>query len=191
MSGTGFPHPAQRPVLGADCGSGQFSCHPTGQRRRSLGRQHRPARQIETDPPSSPEMPLVVGLDGSFYFKPESGGSYWLSPHDEIPSEPGDAAPDELSVAIAIDRFEKVMDVEVKRVSRKWAGLRSFAPDRLPVIGFDSAIPDFFWFAGQGGFGIQTSPAAAKLAGSLLGGSPLDKDLCAVDAALYAASRFT
>jgi len=84
--------------------------------------------QIETDPPSSPDMPLVVGLDGSFYFKPEAGGGYWLSPHDEIPAEPGDVAPDELSVAIAIDRFEKVMDVAVRRVTRKWAGLRSFAP---------------------------------------------------------------
>lgn len=147
--------------------------------------------QIETDPPSSPDMPLVVGLDGSFYFKPEAGGSYWLSPHDEIPSEPGDVAPDELSVAIAIDRFEKVLDVEVRRVVRKWAGLRSFSPDRLPVIGFDSAIPDFFWFAGQGGFGIQTSPAAAKLAFSALLGQPLDTSLQTVDAGLYAASRFS
>ena len=147
--------------------------------------------QIETDPPSTRNMPLVVGLDGSFYFKPEAGGSYWLSPHDEIPTEAGDVAPDELSVAIAIDRFEKVMDVAVKRVARKWAGLRSFAPDRLPVIGFDSATDDFFWFAGQGGFGIQTAPAAAKLARSLLLGQPPDSSLHTVDASLYAASRFS
>ncbi|WP_321325056.1 FAD-dependent oxidoreductase [uncultured Parasphingorhabdus sp.] len=146
--------------------------------------------QIETDPPSSQAMPLVVGLDGSFYFKPEAGGAYWLSPHDEIPSLPGDVAPDELSVATAIDRFEKVMDVDIKRVSRKWAGLRSFAPDRLPVIGFDSTAEDFFWFAGQGGFGIQTAPAAAKLAGSLLLDQTADESLRAVDASRYAASRF-
>ncbi|WP_367947104.1 FAD-dependent oxidoreductase [Sphingopyxis sp. BSNA05] len=106
--------------------------------------------QIETDPPSSQAMPLVVGIDGSFYFKPEAGGGYWLSPHDEVPSEPGDVAPDELSIAIAIDRFEKVMDVEIKRVSRKWAGLRSFAPDRLPVIGFDSADGGFSGSRGRG-----------------------------------------
>ena len=147
--------------------------------------------QIETDPPSSQDMPLVVGLDGSFYFKPEAGGCYWLSPHDEIPSEPGDVSPDELSVATAIDRFEKVLDVEVKRVSRKWAGLRSFAPDRLPVIGFDAAVDDFFWFAGQGGFGIQTAPAAAKLARSVLLGQAPDESLNSVDASLYRASRFS
>lgn len=147
--------------------------------------------QIETDPPSSPEMPLVVGLDGSFYFKPEAGGSYWLSPHDEIPSKPGDVAPDELSVAIAIDRFEKVLDVRVKRVSRKWAGLRSFAPDRLPVIGFDHRADDFFWFAGQGGFGIQTAPAASKLARSILLAQSPDESLRTIDANRYAASRFS
>jgi len=147
--------------------------------------------QIETDPSSSQDMPLVVGLDGSFYFKPEAGGSYWLSPHDEIPAEPGDVAPDELSVAIAIDRFEKVLDVEVKRVTRKWAGLRSFAPDRLPVIGFDSANEDFFWFAGQGGFGIQTAPTAAKLARSVLLAEAPDVCLRNIDASLYAASRFS
>ena len=147
--------------------------------------------QIETDPPSSQNMPLVVGLDGSFYFKPEAGGSYWLSPHDEIPAEPGDVAPDELSVAVAIDRFEQVMDAKVKRVTRKWAGLRSFAPDRLPVIGFDSGTDDFFWFAGQGGFGIQTAPAAAKLASSLLLGQEPDTMLHWVDASLYAATRFS
>ena len=111
--------------------------------------------------------------------------------HDEIPTEPGDVAPDELSVAIAIDRFEKVMDVQVKRVTRKWAGLRSFAPDRLPVIGFDSASADFFWFAGQGGFGIQTAPAAAKLARSILLGQTPDESLQTIDASLYAASRFS
>lgn len=146
--------------------------------------------QIETDPPSTQDMPLVVGLDGSFYFKPEAGGSYWLSPHDEIPAPPGDVAPDELSVAIAIDRFEKVLDVQVKRVSRKWAGLRSFSPDRLPVIGFDSATDDFFWFAGQGGFGIQTAPAASKLARAALLGQAPDESLRMIDASRYAASRF-
>ncbi len=146
--------------------------------------------QIETEPAADPGMPLVVALDGSFYFKPEAGGSFWLSPHDEIPSPPADVAPEEVGIATAIDRFQNVMDVQVRRVSRKWAGLRSFAPDRIPVIGFDAGEPDFFWFAGQGGFGIQTAPAAAKLArAQLLDQSP-DPCLGSVDPGLYRADRF-
>ncbi len=146
--------------------------------------------QIKTDPPSSPEMALVVALDGSFYFKPEAGGSYWLSPHDETLVSPGDVAPEELDVAIAIDRFQSALDVEVRSVLHKWAGLRSFAPDRMPVYGFDPATPSFFWFAGQGGFGIQTAPAAAKLAKAILLDVPREKSVQPIDAALYDASRF-
>ena len=69
---------------------------------------------------------------------------------------------------MAIDRLQHVVDWEIERVEHKWAGLRSFAPDRLPVIGRDPNIPEFFWFAGQGGFGIQTAPAAAQLAACLI-----------------------
>ncbi|VAW05908.1 Glycine oxidase [hydrothermal vent metagenome] len=146
--------------------------------------------QIKTDPPSSPEMALIVALDGSFYFKPEAGGSYWLSPHDEAPVPPGDVTPEELDVATAIDRFQSVLNVEVKSVLHKWAGLRSFAPDRLPVYGFDPVDRSFFWFAGQGGFGIQTAPAAAKLAKAILLDVPPEKSVQPIDAALYDASRF-
>lgn len=121
--------------------------------------------RLAQEPPA--DLPLVLGIDGSFYFKPEAG-RLWLSPHDETPSPPCDAAPDELDVAIAIDRFEQVVDWPIVRIEHKWAGLRSFAPDRLPVIGFDPRQPGFFWFAGQGGFGIQTAPAAAELACALL-----------------------
>ena len=108
-----------------------------------------------------------MALDGSFYFKPDAG-CIWLSPHDETPSQPCDAAPAEIDVAIAIERFEAVVDWRIVKLEHKWAGLRSFAPDRLPVIGPDTKLPAFFWFAGQGGFGIQTAPAAAMLAASLL-----------------------
>lgn len=146
--------------------------------------------QIQTNPPSNSDKPLIVGLDGSFYFKPEAGGDYWLSPHDEIATVACDAAPEELDVAIAIDRFEAVMDVELVAVRRKWAGLRSFAPDRLPVYGFDTATPSFFWFAGQGGFGIQTAPAAARLAKSILLGQVRDAMVSTIDGDLYAPSRF-
>lgn len=133
----------------------------------------------------SPRLPVVLGLDGSFYFKPE-GGKLWLSPHDEIPSEPCDAAPEELDVAVAIDRLGQVVDWPIAALEHKWAGLRTFAPDRLPVYGFDPAARDFFWFAGQGGFGIQTAPAAAELALGLV----LGAQRSAVDPAPYSPQRF-
>jgi D-arginine dehydrogenase len=143
--------------------------------------------QLVVEPPASPSLPLVVGLDGSFYFKPEPGGRLWLSPHDEIACEPCDAAPEELDVAVAIDRFHQVVDWKITRLERKWAGLRSFAPDRLPVIGRDPANPQFFWAAGQGGFGIQTAPAISELAAALVLDKPLD--LPGVDPMRYAVER--
>jgi D-arginine dehydrogenase len=123
--------------------------------------------QVRVDPPAPAELPLVLDLAERFYFKPEAG-RVWLSPHDESPSEPCDAAPDEIDVAAAVARLQEVVGWQVERVEHRWAGLRSFAPDRLPVYGFDPAHPRFFWFAGQGGFGIQTAPAAADLAARLL-----------------------
>lgn len=143
--------------------------------------------QIEVKPAVPAELPLVVGLDGSFYFKPDAGGRLWLSPHDEIATPPCDAAPEELEVALALDRFEKVVEWKVERIERKWAGLRSFAPDRKPVIGRDRGNEQLFWLAGQGGFGIQTAPAIAKLASALL----LDqRPPLNIHPALYAPSRF-
>ena len=114
----------------------------------------------------------------------------WLSPHDEDPVEACDAAPEELAVAEAIDRFEQVVDWKVLALERKWAGLRSFAPDRLPVYGFDPQVEGFAWFAGQGGFGIQTSPAAARLAAQLLTGAASDEMTRTIDATLYSPARF-
>jgi len=114
------------------------------------------------------DLPLVDSADGTFYFKGEGDNTVWLSPHDEIETDPCDAAPEEIDIATAIDRFEQVVDWPIERVERSWAGLRTFAPDRLPVYGFDRHAPGFFWCAGQGGFGIQTSPAAAKMAAAVL-----------------------
>ncbi|HEX6375951.1 MAG TPA: FAD-dependent oxidoreductase [Allosphingosinicella sp.] len=141
--------------------------------------------QLRVDPPAPPDLPLVIDALGRFYFKPEAGGRLWLSPHDETACEPCDCAPEELDVAEAIDRFERVVDWRVERVERSWAGLRSFAPDRRPVYGFDPAAPAFFWCAGQGGFGIQTAPAAARLAAALLLGRAPE-----LDPAPYSAERF-
>lgn len=146
--------------------------------------------QLRTNPAPPLGCPHVAHIGGSFYFKPEAGGRLWLSPHDEIASDPCDAAPEELDVAIAIDRFEHVVDWRVAALEHKWAGLRSFAPDRLPVYGFDPAVEGFFWCAGQGGFGIQTAPAAAKLAAALLLGQPPGAEVAQIDAGRYSPRRF-
>jgi D-arginine dehydrogenase len=146
--------------------------------------------QLRTDPPVPDDLPLIIDLAAQFYFKGVGHGRLWLTPHDEVPDVPGDAAPDELAVATAIDRLHGVVDWRVEAVERKWAGLRSFAPDRAPVYGFDPLAPGFFWFAGQGGFGIQTAPAAALIGAALVTGSPLLADVAHIDAALYSPDRF-
>jgi D-arginine dehydrogenase len=137
------------------------------------------------------DLPLVDDSNGTFYFKGEGDSTVWLSPHDEIPTEPCDAAPEEIDIATAIDRFEQVVDWPIERVERSWAGLRSFAPDRLPVYGYDADVPGFFWCAGQGGFGIQTSPAAAKMAAALLLDEEPDPIIAALDPALFSPRRFS
>lgn len=145
--------------------------------------------QLRTDPPSHDGLPHVSDINGKFYFKPETGGRLWLSPHDETPVDPHDVQAEEIDVAVAIDRFERVVDWRVTAVERRWAGLRSFAPDRLPVYGFDPVVPGFFWCAGQGGFGIQTAPAAAALAAALLLGVAPDESVAGIDPATYAPDR--
>ncbi len=96
-------------------------------------------------------LPLTIDIAGTFYFRPEGHERVWLCPHDETPVEPHDAAPEELDVALAIDRFETVTSWRVAAVERKWAGLRTFAPDRLPVIGFDPKVREFLLAGGAGG----------------------------------------
>ena len=104
-------------------------------------------------------------------------------------SPPCDAAPEELAVAQALARFEAAVDWPVTRIEHKWAGLRSFAPDRAPVYGPDPDVPGFFWFGGQGGFGIQTAPAAALLGHALISGSALPSAIAGLDAEPYLPGR--
>ena len=145
--------------------------------------------QLRVDPPVAADLPLVIDAAGSFYFKPETGGRLWLSPHDETLCPAGDCAPEELDVARAIDRLQRVVDWKVERVEHSWAGLRSFAPDRIPVYGFAPGHPGFFWCAGQGGFGIQTAPAAAKMAAALLLAREPDTLVAHIDPKPYAPGR--
>lgn len=151
--------------------------------------KRRTVAQLRVSPLALDDLPLVLDISGGFYFKSDNG-RLWLSPHDEIPSTPCDAAPEELDVALAIDRFESVTDWKIEAVERKWAGLRSFAPDRLPVYGSDPEVQGFNWFAGQGGFGIQTAPAAARLGAQIMLGFEPDSLTRGIDTSNYAPSRF-
>lgn len=144
--------------------------------------------RLNADVPAS--LPLIAHVGGDFYFKGAGEGRIWLSPHDETPMDPCDVSPEEIDVALAIDRFQAVVDWPIAAVERKWAGLRTFAPDRLPVFGADPDVPSFIWCVGQGGFGIQTAPAiSALLAGQL--GVPIDDDaIAAVNSAPFSPKRF-
>lgn len=119
---------------------------------------------------------MAVDVQESWYLKPEAG-KLLISPADETPSAPCDAAPEDLDVAICVDRIETACDISIRRIERKWAGLRSFVADKTPVAGWDGARPGFFWLAGQGGYGIQTAPAMGRLAAALALGRPLPAEI--------------
>lgn len=113
--------------------------------------------------------PLIHRVEGGLYFKPEAG-VLMVSLADESPSEPCDAQPEELDLAMIVDRFQALTNVEVTRLHQTWAGLRTFLPDRLPAVGYDPDVDGFFWLVGQGGFGMQTAPALGQAAADLLAG---------------------
>ncbi|MES2135989.1 MAG: FAD-dependent oxidoreductase [Pseudomonadota bacterium] len=112
-------------------------------------------------------LPFAKTVGDELYFAPESGRLF-ASPMDEVPSDPCDAQPDEYEVALAAARIEERTNVEVRRIHSKWAGLRTFTPDRHPAVGFAPDAEGFFWLAGQGGFGLQTSPAIAAIVESMI-----------------------
>ena len=127
-------------------------------------------------PVEADRWPMIVDVDETFYVKPESG-RFLASPADETPMPPCDVQPDELDIAIAIDRVERATTLSARRLVNRWAGLRSFVGDGLPVVGWDDRIEGFFWLAGQGGYGIQTSPAIAVLAAALATGQAVPDDV--------------
>jgi D-arginine dehydrogenase len=114
--------------------------------------------------------PFTKTVGDELYFAPESG-RLLASPMDEVPTPPCDAQPDEYEMALAAQRMEERTTMTVGRIHSRWAGLRTFAPDRMPVAGFADDAEGFFWLAGQGGFGLQTSPMMAQVAKSLIHGS--------------------
>jgi D-arginine dehydrogenase len=135
--------------------------------------------------------PMTLDVGETFYFKPDAG-RLLVSPADETPVEPCDVQPDELDVAIAIDRLMRATTIDVTRVERKWAGLRSFVADKTTVCGFDPLAEGFFWLAGQGGYGIQTAEAMARCAVSLIDRDELPTDIAArgLAAATLSPARF-
>jgi D-arginine dehydrogenase len=148
-----------------------------GLRPVDLQPMRRTAVLFEPPPIVDPrQWPAVLDIGEQFYFKPE-GGNILASPADETPTEPCDAIPDEADVALALRRVNTAADLPVHRIAKQWAGLRSFVPDRLPVVGYDSEAEGFFWLAGQGGFGVHTSPAMGRLCASLVLGRGMPSEL--------------
>ena len=118
----------------------------------------------------------VVDVEEQFYLKPDAG-KLLISPADETLSEPCDAQPEELDIAICVDRIQTAFDLQIRRIDHKWAGLRSFLPGGDPMAGYDPDAPGFFWLAGQGGYGIQSAPAMARSAAALVQGLELPGDV--------------
>jgi D-arginine dehydrogenase len=133
--------------------------------------KRRTALIVDPGPHDCAAWPLVGDAGHSWYVRPEARRKLMVSPADETDMPPHDVQPDELDVAIAVDRIQAALDIPVHRVEHRWAGLRSFTPDRSLAIGEDAAAPGFFWMIGQGGYGIQTAPAAGALLGALVRGA--------------------
>lgn len=159
-----------------------------------IGLQPRRRTAVLVDAPPGTDVgawPFVHDVGEQFYFKPEAG-SVFLSPADETPVEPSDVQPEEWDIAAGVERVEAATTLEIRRLKARWAGLRTFAPDRTPVLGFESAADGFFWLAGQGGYGIQTAAALSRAAAALVLGSPLPLDIAneGVNAADLSPARF-
>ena len=170
----------------ADPVAGMFGADPLG-----IVPHRRTAISVKVPDFDVSHMPEVNEIDEVFYFKPDAG-QLMVSPADESPVDPHDAWPEELDIAYAAHYLSECTTLEVTHVAHSWAGLRTFAKDRLPVIGFSGQVDGLFWLAGVGGYGIQTSPAVGQLAASLLTGANMPSNLtgAGVDANLFSPSRF-
>jgi D-arginine dehydrogenase len=139
-----------------------------GVRKLGLTPCRRTAAIIDPGPFDVEHWPIINDCAHTWYARPEARTRLMVSPADETPFDPQDIQPDELDVAIGIDRMQQALDIEVRRVERSWAGLRTFTPDRSLAFGWDATAEGFFWCVGQGGYGIQTSPAAGRLVADLV-----------------------
>ncbi|MBW0004074.1 MAG: FAD-binding oxidoreductase [Hyphomicrobiales bacterium] len=151
--------------------------------------KRRTALIIDPAPWKVADWPAMSDAVTSWYAKPEARSKLLVSPAEETDMTPHDAAPEDIDVAIAIDRMQQALDIEVRRVEHSWAGLRSFTPDRSLAIGWDPKVEGFFWSVGQGGYGIQTSPAQGRLVAALINEGELAEELSF--AALVDPARFS
>lgn len=140
--------------------------------------------------PDCQHWPMLVSLDESFYMKPDAG-MFLGSPANADPVPPHDVQPEELDIALGIHRIEEATTLSIRRPTRTWAGLRSFVSDGDLLAGFDPQVPGLFWVAGQGGYGIQTSPAMGQASAALVRGAALPEALAAfgLDAAMLSPAR--
>ena len=136
------------------------------------------AAPTELAPNTLASLPITIDIEEDFYLKPDAG-RLLISPADETPSPACDAQPEDMDIALCVERIEQAFDLQVHRIESKWAGLRSFVADKCPVVGYSTTAPAFFWLAGQGGYGIQTAPALARLAASQVLQRPVPEDIAA------------
>ena len=144
-----------------------------GAERIGLVPKRRTALMIDApDGYDTKSLPLVIDVQEQFYLKPDAG-KLLISPANEDPEHPCDVQPDEMDIAICVDRIERAFDISVRKVESPWAGLRSFVADKSPVAGFSDRVDGFYWLAGQGGYGIQSAPALAQYAAAEILGQPI------------------
>ncbi|MGG5811301.1 NAD(P)/FAD-dependent oxidoreductase [Falsiroseomonas sp. CW058] len=175
-SGTSFAAPVLVDAAGAwgDEVAGIAGVAPIG-----LQPKRRTALTIDPGAHDCADWPLLGDAAHGWYVRPEARRKLMVSPADETDMDPQDVQPDEMDVAIAVERMQAALDIPVRRVEHRWAGLRSFTPDRGLAIGEDPEARGFFWMVGQGGYGIQTAPAAGRLLAALVTGE-VPGDLSAV-----------
>ncbi len=149
---------------------GDVVAEQAGKRPIGLVPKRRTGVVIDPAPFMPLHWPMLGDVDHTWYARCEARTKLMVSPADETDMSPQDVQPDEYDIAVAIDRMQQALDIEVRRVEHSWAGLRSFTPDRSFAVGFDAANDGFFWCIGQGGYGIQTAPSAGKLVADLVSG---------------------
>jgi D-arginine dehydrogenase len=133
----------------------------------------RTAAIIDPSPFDVSDWPMLIDVNEGWYARPEARTRLMVSPADATPTHPHDVQPEEIDVAIGIDRMQQALDITVRRVEHSWAGLRTFTPDGSLAFGWDPHVEGFFWCVGQGGYGIQTAPAAGRLVADMVLGRDL------------------